>query len=89
MLLIAIGLLAPILMLLLLIPVTWKPGDPLAIGAFATFLGIEATLAFAALFGVGIPRYVMGVWPAIVLAFGLAGYYFLMSLTRSNQRVHR
>lgn len=83
--LIAIGVAVPILILLFLIQIFRRSGEPLGAGSLAILVGLEAVLVFAALFGVGIPRYVMGMWPAIVAGFALAGYHLLMLLPHPNR----
>lgn len=69
----AIGLALPVLLAVLALALLRRKSPLLAV-ALAAAVGLEAVLVFAALFGVGIPRYVMGMWPVVVLPFVLAAY---------------
>jgi hypothetical protein len=74
-LLIAIGVLLPLLMVVLLVAVARSWRHPLLTASLATLIGVHAVLVFTALFGVGIPRYTMGLWPAIVFAVALPAWF--------------
>jgi hypothetical protein len=54
--------------------VFWRRGA-LTQAAFSLLLGTEAVLVFSTFFGVGLPRYAMGMWPTLIAGelLGLAG----------------
>jgi hypothetical protein len=66
-------------LLLIALAISWLRGDrgPSVVGPLATLLGLEAILVFIALAGVGIPRYSLGLWPAIILGLGLGTFHYL------------
>jgi hypothetical protein len=72
-----IGFVTPILMLLLIYLHFSRRRHPLLAAALISLITLQAVLAFCATTGVGIPRYLMAMWPAIVCSFVFAGYYFL------------
>jgi hypothetical protein len=60
----------------------WRRG-PLLQSAFALLVGTQCVLVFGTLVGSGLPRYTMGMWPALISAelFGLVG---LLALWKPN-----
>lgn len=78
-----IGLALPLLFVVL-VPMLWRRKEPLLVVALSAIVGLEAVLVFAALFGVGIPRYVMGMWPVVVLPFILMGHELLARRSPRN-----
>jgi hypothetical protein len=66
-------------LLLIALAVSWLRGDrgPSVVGPLATLMGLEAILVFIALVGVGIPRYSLGLWPAIILGLGLGAFHYM------------
>ena len=65
---IAIGVLAAILTIGFAF---WRRG-PLIQSAFALLIGTQAVLVFGTFVGSGLPRYTMGMWPALIAAEVLA-----------------
>jgi hypothetical protein len=72
---VSIGVLAAILTLWFAF---WRRG-PLIQSAFALLIGMQAVLVFGTLVGSGLPRYTMGLWPALIAA-ELLGLVGLLSL---------
>lgn len=70
----AIAVIIPILLSVLVYLLTTRPRRPLVIASFSALAGVIAVQVFTAMFGVGIPRYTMGLWPAIVFAFVTAAF---------------
>lgn len=58
---------------------------PFLLISFLSAVTIEAVLVFTASLGVGIPRYTMSLWPAIVCAL-LFGFFYCLSLVLSRRR---
>jgi hypothetical protein len=66
-------------LLIIALAISWLRGDrhPSVVGPLATLVGLQAVLVFIALAGVGIPRYSLGLWPAIVLGLGVGAFHYL------------
>lgn len=67
------------ILLLIALLISWFRGErgPSVVAPLATLIGLEAILVFIALLGVGIPRYPLGLWPAIVIGLVLGALHYL------------
>jgi hypothetical protein len=81
---VSIALMVPVLLTLLTWLLIRRRRDALVVASFASLSGVIAVQIFTSMFGVGIPRYTMGLWPAIVFAF-VAAVFFLFERYRAGR----